>query len=158
MFSEVQHLRHTWLWPAMLIPTVVAALFVLYVAVRVIFLADDGIVARDAVALGIAFYILKGFGVVLLALYTARLEIDVRTAGLYIRLAPFQRKPHHVPSEQLRQAAVRQGIRKRRKGWRSYGMKGKEAVELTTPAGHRLIIGTQQPAALAAALSAEVAL
>lgn len=152
IFSEVQRFRDTWLWPALLAPAIVAALFVSYVMVEAVFLDDDGIIARDAVALGICFYVLKGVGVLVVALYAARLEIEVRTAGLYIRLAPFQRKPRHVSNEQLRQAVIRRAARQRRKGWRLYGMKGKEAVELATPAGDRLIIGTEQPAALAEAL------
>jgi hypothetical protein len=60
LFREVQRFRDTWLWPALLAPVVLASAFVLYVAVEVVFLDDDGIVARDAVALAICFYILKG--------------------------------------------------------------------------------------------------
>jgi hypothetical protein len=108
-----------------------------------------------AFALGISLYVLKGVGVLVLALYAARLEVEVRSAGLFIRLAPFQRKHRHVSNEQLRKAVIRRVARGRRKGWRSYGMKGKEAVALVTSNGDRLIIGTQQPAQLVEALSSQ---
>jgi hypothetical protein len=155
IFTEVQRFRDTWLWPALLAPAIIASLFVSYVVVEAVFLDDDGIMARDAFALGICFYVLKGVGVLVLALYAARLEIEVRSAGLFIRLAPFQRKHRHVTNEQLRKAVIRRVVRGRRKGWRSYGMKGKEAVELVTSNGDRLIIGTQQPAKLVEALSSQ---
>ncbi len=154
LFREVQRFRDTWLWPALLTPVVLASLFVTYVMVEAVFLDDDGIVARDAVALGICFYILKGFGVLILALYAARLEVEVRSGGLYLRLAPFQLKHRHVPSEELRRAEIRSAPRRRRKGWRVYGVKGREAVEVDIPGGQRFLIGTQLPNELAAALSA----
>jgi hypothetical protein len=154
LFREVQRFRDTWLWPALLAPAVLASLFVIYVMVEAVFLDDDGIVARDAVALGICFYILKGFGVLIVGLYAARLEVEVRSGGLYLRLAPFQIKHRHIPSEQLRRAEIKGAPRKWRRGWRVYGVKGRDAVEVVTPDGQRFLIGTQQPGELAAALAA----
>jgi hypothetical protein len=154
LFREVQRFRDTWLWPALLTPAVLASAFVIYVMVEAVFLDDDGIVARDAVALGICFYILKGFGVLIVALYAARLEVEVRSGGLFLRVAPFQIKHRHITSDQLRRAEIRGGSRQWRRGWRVYGVKGRDAVEVVIPDGQRFLIGTQQPVELAAALSA----
>jgi hypothetical protein len=154
LFREVQRFRDTWLWPVLVTPAVLASAFVIYVMVEAVFLDDDGIVARDAVALGICFYILKGFGVLILGLYAARLEVEVRRGGLYLRFAPFQLKHRHVSSDQLKRAEIRSTSRKRKKGWRMYGVKGRHAVEVSIPNGQRLLIGTQQPGELAAALAA----
>jgi hypothetical protein len=154
LFREVQRFRDTWLWPALLTPAVLASAFVIYVGIEVAFLDDDGIVARDAVALAICFYILKGFGVLIVALYAARLEVEVRSDGLYWRMAPFQMKHRHVSREQLQTAQIRSSARQWRRGWRVYGVKGRDAVEVVIPNGQRLLIGTQQPGELAAALLA----
>ena len=153
LFREVQRFRDTWLWPALVIPALIATVYVLYVVVKVFFFEDgDGGWGKNAVALGVAFYVLKGFGSLIALLYAARLEIEVRTAGLFIRIAPFQRKFRHVPADELRDADVRSARLFVRRGWRIYAVKGAQAVQLKTRTGHQMLLGTQEPDRLAAAL------
>jgi hypothetical protein len=154
LFREVQRFRDTWLWPALLIPTVIAALYVSWVVIKVLVFDDsEGGFARDAATIGIALYVLKGFGSLIALLYAARLEVEVRTAGLFMRLAPFQRKFRHVPADELRAAEVETAPLQVRLGWRVYAVKGNRAVRLVTTTGHRMMIGSQNPDALSAALS-----
>ena len=154
IFREIQRFRDTWLWPALVIPAVLASLYVVYVLIKVFFLEDTaGGFARNAVGLGIAFYVLKGFGSLMALLYAARLEIEVSTAGLFFRIAPFQRKFRHVPAEELRDADVQSARLPVRRGWRIYAVKGAKAVQLRTKTGHQMLLGTQHPDRLAVALN-----
>jgi len=154
LFREVQRFRETWLWPALLVPAVLASLYLVFVMVETLFLDEDkGTLAGDAMALAVSFYILKGFGALIALLYGLRLEIEVRSAGLFVRFAPFQRKFRHIPAADLRLAEVRHTRWQWRGGWRVYGLKGTEAIELVTPNGHRFLIGTTQPMQLAEALT-----
>lgn len=153
IFREVQRFRDTWLWPALLVPAVLASIYVIYIVIRVFFFNEgEGGFARNAVALGIAFYILKGFGSLIALLYAARLELEVRTVGLFVRVAPFQRKFRHVPAEELKEADVQSARLRMRRGWRIYAVKGARAVQLRTRSGHQMLIGTQEPDQLLAAL------
>jgi hypothetical protein len=155
LFREVQRFRETWLWPVLLIPAVLASLYVIFVMVETLFLDEEkGTLAGDAAALALSFYILKGFGALIALLYALRLEIEVRSAGLFVRFAPFQRKFRHVPAADLRSAEVRDARWQWRPGWRVYGLKGTQAVELITPNGHRFLIATTHPSQLAEALAA----
>lgn len=155
IFREVQRFRDTWLWPALVIPAVLASLYVIYIVIRAIFLHEgEGGFAKHAVTLGLAFYVVKGFGSLIVLLYAARLEVEVRTAGLFVRIAPFQRKFRHVPAEELRDAEVDSARLRVRRGWRIYAVKGAKAVQLSTRSGHRMLIGSQQPEELAAAIAA----
>jgi len=157
LFREVQRFRDTWLWPALLIPAVLASLYVIWVLIDVFVLSDSkASMGKDALALGIAFYILKGFGSLIAILYAARLEVEVRTVGLFVRVAPFQRKFRHVPADELRSAEVHSAELRPRRGWRVYAVRGGRGIELVTTSGHRFLIGTQQPEALTAALAATV--
>jgi len=96
--------------------------------------------------------LLVGIGSLIALLYAARLEIEVRTAGLFVRIAPFQRKFRHVPAEELRGADIQSARLRVRRGWRIYAVKGAKAVQLRTTTGHQMLIGTQEPDLLAAAL------
>jgi hypothetical protein len=149
LFREVQRFRDTWLWPVLLVPAVLASLYVIYVIVETLFLdkAEDTLIGAAA-ALAVSLYILKGFGALIALLYSLRLEIEVRSAGLFVRFAPFQRKFRHIPAAELQSAQVRGTRWKWRWGWRVYGLKGNDAIELITPSGHRFLIATAQPAQL----------
>lgn len=156
IFREVQRFRDTWLWPALVVPAVIASIYVIYIVIRAVFLEGEGGFARHAVTLGLAFYVVKGFGSLIVLLYAARLEVEVRTAGLFVRIAPFQRKFRHVPAQELRNAQVESARLNVRRGWRIYAVKGAKAVMLRTTSGHRMQIGSQEPEQLAAAIAAAV--
>jgi hypothetical protein len=153
LFREVQLLRHTWLWPVLVVPAMLASLYIGFVMVETVFLDEkDGSLAADAAVLAICFYILKGFGVMIALMYAAKLEIEVRSAGLFVRFRPFQWKYRHFPAAELHAAEVRGTEWSWRRGWRVYGLNATAAVEVVTPKGQRVLIGTREPSKLAAAL------
>ena len=158
LFREVQLLRQTWLMPILVIPAILASLYIGFVMIEMVFLDDkEGSLAGDAAVLAICFYILKGFGVMIALLYAAKLEIEVRSAGLFVRFRPFQWKYRHFPAADLRQAEVRGAAWSWRRGWRVYGLNATGAVEVITLDGHRVLIGTREPSKLAEALQAAAA-
>jgi len=99
------------------------------------------------------------------ALLMLRLVTEVDSHDVRVRLAPFQ--PHGRVVVLADVAAVRPlqysplrdyggwGIRKGRTGW-AYNARGDRGVLLTLGSGDTLLIGSQQPERLAAALAAGV--
>lgn len=163
LFREVQRFKDTLVWPLIVVPIVAACVYVLYVVARtLIFHGGDGPgMVTAAAVLGVAFYTIKGFAWLAILCYAARLEVEVRHDGLYLRLLPFQFKPRHVPWSEIERADItsyrvfsRPGGRGYLRGrqWRAWTVRGNEGVQLVTRDGRRLLIGSQAPQQLAAAI------
>lgn len=103
-----------------------------------------------------------GFGIAFPAgLALARLVTEVQEDALYVRYAPFHLAPRRFPLSDIRGVEVRTyrplaeyggwGIRYGLRG-KAYSVRGDRGVELELAGGRRLLIGSQQPEALARAL------
>ncbi|MFH1144331.1 MAG: DUF6141 family protein [Candidatus Eisenbacteria bacterium] len=156
LFREVQRMRSAWVWGLVLIsPTVL-----LYAVLRQIVWdhpfgdhpAPDGLLIVMAVVFGLGLPVL---------FWILRLETEVRADGLYVRYFPFHPSFRRIPIEGLRRWEVRTyspireyggwGIRQGRRG-RAYNASGNRGVELEFNSGERILIGSQHPDQLAAAL------
>lgn len=96
-----------------------------------------------------------------LLLCTARMIIDVRNDGLYIRFVPFHRRPKLIALDKVTHVIavtyrpIRQyggwGIRYTIKG-KAYNARGNRGVRLDYANGRHLLLGSQRPEELAAAI------
>lgn len=92
-----------------------------------------------------------------------KLETEVRSDALYVRLFPVHVRYKRFTAEDLAECYARQykpvleyggwGIRFDFKGGKAYNVSGKEGVQLVLRNGKRLLIGTQRPDELAEAIS-----
>jgi hypothetical protein len=102
----------------------------------------------------------------ILLLWSARLVIQVGQRGLTVRFAPFHRRPRNIDFddvlsvEAVTYSALREhggwGLRFTRHG-RAYTVKGNRGVRLDFRDGRHLLIGSQRPDELAAAIEAACA-
>jgi hypothetical protein len=112
-----------------------------------------------------AWLLLTGAVFILLTLLFAvmRLETEIRTDGIYVRFFPFHLRFRHYAPRELENYYMRTysslveyggwGMRVSLSGaGKLYNVSGKEGLQLVFPNGKRLLIGTQQPEALSAAL------
>lgn len=145
-------------------------------AVRVPFLvlvlaADAGIVAACLAArrgpsdtvplfLAVSLGVVLSLGIAVL-FWVSRLEIEVRPDDIAVRFFPFHLDWRRLPAKELNECYARRyrpireyggwGIRY---GWhgRAYNMSGHEGVQLVFKNGRRLLLGSQQPQELEAAI------
>lgn len=146
-FREVQRFRQWWLWAAMLVPVGVIA----YVH------------PKPAGALLIPLAV---FGLVCMWMYAARLETEVRDDELVVRFyLLWPRKI--IPLKDIVSCEARSyspiweyggwGVRYGKSG-RAFNVSGDRGVQLVLTGGQRLLIGSQQAEALAAAILTRMSL
>ena len=156
-FSEVQRIRHWWLW---LILLFVAALawwsFVRQIVLDRPFGTNPGpdwmvwlIVVLCGVLIPVGFLL-------------AKLDVRVSAAGLRLHYVPFRNRwidasdlvdwkvVEYRPLREWGGWGIRYGFRR---GW-AYTAYGNRGVQLTLAGGKRLLVGSQRPEALAAGLDA----
>jgi hypothetical protein len=159
MFHEEQRFRQPWLWAIVLLP---AAIVIGILAVQV----GTGRPVGNHPAPDWLLAVLAVFTGVLLPAFMAslRLTVEVADGVLRIRFFPFVRK--EIRLSEIESAEVRTyrpireyggwGIRwGGRRGW-AYNVSGNRGVQLVLRGGKRLLLGSQKPEALAAALARRV--
>lgn len=156
LFSEVQKFRQAALWAFMVVLTVGMTGLLGFLASSVGRTQQAGIGIR---LLFLAPLVL--IFAVLVLIYTAGLETQVREDGLFVRFWPFQRAFQEVPIEDVTSKEVITfrplkdwggwGIRLGRKG-KAYIVSGNRGVLLTFKEGQPLCIGSQRPEELAEAI------
>jgi hypothetical protein len=165
IFREVQFMRKLWVvWPI--------TIFVLLVALgsfgqgmyRQLIQGepwgDKPMSDTELLMTGVLFILICLMAVWLV--YVARLITEVHADGLYVRYVPFHRRFQRFTPTDIQAYAVRTyrplrdyggwGIRWSRRG-KAYNVSGNRGVELELADGKRLLIGSQQPEALASALA-----
>jgi hypothetical protein len=158
IYREVQQFFRQWIF---LLPVAAVTVIVWYEFVQQVVLGqpqgDQPIPDSLAWALTIVFGL--GFPALGVAI---RLVTEVRQNELMVRLYPFRRV--QIPMEMISQAVVRQyspirdyggwGIRVSRHNGRAYNAYGNEGVQLVLANGALILVGTQKPQELVAALHA----
>jgi hypothetical protein len=109
----------------------------------------------------VVFWLLFGIGLPGL-FHGIRMETRVGPAGVHLRHFPFHRQFLRWPFEEIRSAQARTyrplveyggwGIRIGPAGW-AYNVKGNRGVQLEIDPGRRVLIGSQDPESLAAAIA-----
>jgi hypothetical protein len=162
-YSERQYFRQDWLWALLLVSSVPAAIVVVAV------LHDSGGLTTDA-----AFWIVAVLSLVfgpIVAFYYARLEVSVDEDGLALRLWPLQLRQRLVPCTDIEAVrtvdispmgdfggvGVRYDLSVYRWGVRigepvGYVVSGDRGVRIDRTNGRDLVVTTEDPRALAAAL------
>jgi hypothetical protein len=164
LFEETQRFRQPWLWALLVVSTLPA--FVLVVVVVV----DDagGLTADIYPMLGAITLLMWG---PLVFFYRAELRTEVRTDGLYLKLFPLHLSVRHVPCEAIETHATTSfspigeyggvGVRHNPTVYRwgvsfeepkAYIVQGGDGVRLDRTDRRPLVVGTQRPEELHAAL------
>lgn len=162
-FAEVQYFRQWWLWLLLFgtaVPTVGAfghGLFVQFILGRP---WGDRPMSDTTLLVTAALVFLLELGLIALLL-VAHLRTEVRADGLYIRFFPFHRSCHRLPLAEVREIeavtylpimgyggwGIRYGIE-----GKAYNVSGNRGVRLTYHSSRHLLIGSQEPDALAEAV------
>jgi hypothetical protein len=148
-FVEKQRFTQPWLWALIL----ALAALVSYGGFRQLV---EGVPwgskpASDAVL--VAIWLLAAIALPALFAF-GHLRTEVRKDGIRVRFVPFHLRPRTWAWETIRRVEAREysplrefggwGIRVGFRGW-AYNVKGNHGIEVTFRAGHRVLIGTQDP-------------
>lgn len=156
LFSERQHFRQGWLWALLLGTGIPVIIFVGLLCLK------DG---REALP---AFLIVVGVEAAAIALiWFARLDIAVTPREIVAKFTPFHLSQRRIPLTDIVEAKRRQydpildyggwGIRYSSHGW-AWNVSGDEGVQLVLASGKRILIGSQKPAELEAAITSALLL
>jgi len=156
-YREVQHFRQPWVW--LLIAGVFGVTVWSFVQQIVLGRPFGQNPASDTMVMIIAFVFGLAFPVLFLV---ANLTVEVRSDGLYYRFFPFHWYFRRISAETLAKYEVQTyrpirdyggwGIRYGR-GGKAYNVSGDRGVMLELSDGSRLLVGSQKPEDLAAAIS-----
>lgn len=163
-YSERQYFRQGWLWALLLVSSLPAALL----GVVAVLDGAGGLTATATLWIGVVVLLVVG---PLIGFYHARLEVSVREDGLVVRLWPLQLRRRRVPCtdiEAVRWVEVSPmadfggvGVRRHfslyRWGLRidepvGYVVAGDRGVRIDRREGRDLVVTSEDPAALLAAL------
>ena len=163
LFSEEQRFRQRWLWVLLIVAVAPIPPVFWYGVLRQVVgghpwgsrpMSDAGLLTLAVLD--------TLFTVGLLALYwTARLVTIVQSDGLLVRFRPFHLRPRRIDlSDVVSVEAVTYSPLRQYGGWgirfglggRAYNVSGNRGVRLTRRSGRRLLIGSQRPDELAAAV------
>lgn len=155
LFAEDQAFRQAWVWTVML-----SVLFLLVlISVLIIFdgLDKDG-ASQALTGIGVGIIITSG---VAMLLYLVKLSVRVDSDGLHLRFFPLIKK--EIPLAEIARWEARTyrpileyggwGIRCTWGKGMAYNVSGNRGVQLEFTNGKRLLIGSQRPDELAAAIS-----
>lgn len=155
VFSETQKFNQWWLW---LVLIGLNGLFVFGVFKQIIAGGKFGnLSATDIVLLAVtAFMFLLN-----ILFFNFRLETRIQTDGIYVRFFPFHKSFKHYSWDAIEQSYVRKyspvreyggwGIRTGQKG-EAFNISGNQGLQLEFKDHGRLLIGTNKPEELSAAL------
>jgi hypothetical protein len=158
LFKEVQHFRQPLLWLLFGVVLVIIVGITGFLAVKLIFLSKP-----PHTGIGIALLIPSVVAICIgLLLFSAKLEVEVRKDGLYLRFFPFHMSFQTISLENLEKheaitfAPLKDyggwGIRYGKKG-KAYIVSGNTGVLLSFKDGKTLCIGSQKAEELNGALS-----
>jgi len=166
-FAETQYFRQLWLWVVMIGATIVVAGPLLYgVYVQLVLGRPWGDRPMSDTWLVITAALTSLLMLALLALFRGtNLRTEVRDDGLYVRFFPFHLSFHRLPLGDVSKVEVVTynpimeyggwGIRYMPpSGGKAYNVSGNRGVKLTYRKGNHLLIGSQHPDQLAAAIEA----
>lgn len=158
LFREVQRFRQWWLWFVIAI----GPLTVWLATYRRFVLGERTGTKPTPDGLLLVLCVLVGIGLPLL-FYSARLETEVRSDGLYLRFFPFHWTFLKFQPDSIKHTEVRTysplkeyggwGIRC---GWngKAYNVSGNQGVQIELHDGKRVLVGSQRPLELLNALRA----
>ena len=156
-FREVQHFKQLWIWAIVL---GVAAIF-WYALITQIFYGRPFGANPMPNWLLLILWLLIGIGLPLL-IYASHLTTEVREDGLYLRFFPFHLSFRPIAFEHIKRCRVRTykpireyggwGIRYKPGGGRAFNVYGNRGVQLTMINGKKILIGSQRPEELLAAI------
>jgi hypothetical protein len=156
LYRETQHFFRNWIF---LIPIVAVTAVVWYEFAQQVVLGHPQGQNPIPNALAWALALIFGLGFPLVGL-VLRLVTEVRAGELMVRLYPFRRRV--IPTEVISKAIVREyspikeyggwGIRVTRANGRAYNASGNRGVQLLLDNGNPVLIGSQRPDELLAAL------
>jgi hypothetical protein len=164
-YEEEQRFRQPWLWAIVLlgaVPLLVVFVISGYALVEQLLLkeAHGGNPASDTALIGVAASTFVVGGGVILLLYKMKLTTKVDSHRLHIVFSPLRRRD--IPLSNIAHWEARTynpirdyggwGIRLGRRGW-AYNVSGDQGVELELTNGKKLLIGSQRPEELSAAIS-----
>lgn len=158
-FHEEQRLSKWWLW-AVGLPTLALCIGG-YVAAIVATLRQGPVSTGDIVGMAIAGACLVAGCAAVGALHFARLVVEVRGDGLWVKFSPIHRSSKRIPLERaLSVASVTYRPILRYGGWgirytwkgKAYNVSGNRGVRIDFDSGRHLLLGSQRPDELAAAI------
>ncbi|MBW3623816.1 MAG: hypothetical protein KY468_10465 [Armatimonadetes bacterium] len=162
-FHEEQRFRQPWLW-ALLVGAgaMQVGVFGYGIVQQIVYGRPWGNrPMTDTLLLVVGAGVLFMTAGLLLLFYTVRLVTEVREDGLYVRFFPFHLRPNKAaPEDLLRWEAVTYSPLREYGGWgirygrngKAYNVSGNRGVQLEFRDGRRILIGSQRPEELAAAL------
>jgi hypothetical protein len=153
LFEEEQSFRQTWLWVLM-----VGTLAILTVSFGIALFKADGQEDIVPAITGVGFGIVVAIGAAFL-IYYMKLIVRVDAGGLHVRFRPLVKRD--IPLHDIARCEARTyhpileyggwGIRCSWKGM-AYNVSGNRGAQLEFTNGKRLLIGSQRPEELAAAI------
>ncbi len=167
-FVEVQYSRQWWIWLIVGSAVLTAGVFAYGVIVQLALGRPWGTNPMSDTGLIVTAILVFLFDVGLVALFmTAHLRTEVRADGLYIRYFPFHLSFHRLPLEDVTEVeavtyrpladyggwGIRYslGLRGRTKG-KAYNPTGNRGVRITYVNERHILLGSQKPDELAAAI------
>lgn len=147
LFEEVQQFRQPWLWSLLLILLLAAVVGLIYG------LLYETVLAMSLVVPGLIW------GGIAVFLFLVRMTVQVDHHHLHVRFLPLLKD---IPLEDIAEWQTRTyrplleyggwGLRYGWKGW-AYNVSGNRGVQLVLTNGKRILIGSQKPEELAAAIT-----
>jgi hypothetical protein len=153
-FEEEQSFRQTWVWPLMM---GVLVLLVVVLGLVLVQAPHQAGFPQGVIILGIVLLVEMAAAWLV---YALKLTVRLDDAGLHIRFFPLVKRD--IPLEEIARWEARTyrpileyggwGVRY---GWKgmAYNVSGNQGVQLEFTNGKRLLIGSQRPEELAAAIS-----
>ena len=156
IFREVQRMQAFRVW----LPIAMVAGAAWYEFFRRLVFEDSGVTYSIPDWIVVILTVVFGIGTPVLGLLTMRLVTEVRPGLLTVRLTPFPRAK--LPLEVIKIAKIREyaalkeyrgyGVKAGRHSGRAYTARGDKGVQMVLANGSLLLIGTQRPTELMAAL------
>jgi hypothetical protein len=165
IFHEVQKFRQTWLWIILLLFCLPAVAIPAYAMIRQLIIGEPwGNRPMSSTGLLVTGLLsILSCAMLTLLFRTLQLVTEVRRDGLFIRFYPFHRSFRQVPLERVVRHTVvtykplrnygGYGIRYGLSG-KAYNVSGNRGVRLEFSDGKHLLIGSQRPEELDAAITA----
>ena len=165
-YKEIQRFKSFWIWVLLIVPMLIP--IILFANELILYITNPGLINNDYESFreiligGIVVFIACGGSILLFV--SMKLEIYVKSDGLYYRFFPFNIKFKKINNDQLKNFEIRiynpikeyggWGIKMttKKKGW-AYTMSGKIGLQLYLKDGRNILVGTQKPEILKSALN-----
>jgi len=163
LFQEVQRFRQAFLWIPLTLLTSFVSGTTLFIMVRQLVqeIPFENGALSDAQLLAIGSMVIAFNAAILLFFVVAKMQTEVTTDGLYVRFFPFHRRTRKISLDDVETVSAVEyralleyggyGIRKYPKST-AYNVRGIDGVRINYENGCHVMIGTQHPDALFAAI------